>query len=246
MSAEELRALQLERLNRVLEVARGQPFYRERFRGVSLPLKSLDRLSELPLISKADLVAATPGEPGRIFGLPRQRYTRFHQTSGTSGFPMPVYDTSDDWAWWIGCWQYVLDAAEVGPSDVAMMAFSFGPFIGFWTAYDALVCRGAMVIPGGGMSSEARLRMIAHHRCGVLCCTPTYASHLASVASRLGIDLVNGPVERLIVAGEPGGSIPAIRERIEASWGGTRDRSRRGPARSGLGGSGAKTAGAFT
>ncbi len=219
LSRAALRAVQLERLNRVLDSAREQPFYRDRLRGVPLPMESLDDLSRLPLIWKTDLVAARPGEPGRIFGLPRERYTRFHQTSGTSGFPMPVYDTPEDWEWWIGCWQYVLDAAEVGSSDVVMMAFSFGPFIGFWTANDALVRRGAMVIPGGGMSSEARLTMIADHRCGVLCCTPTYALHLASVASQIGIDLASGPVTRVIVAGEPGGSIPVIRERIEASWG---------------------------
>jgi phenylacetate-CoA ligase len=100
-----------------------------------------------------------------------------------------------------------------------MMAFSFGPFIGFWTANDALVRRGAMVIPGGGMSSEARLKMIAVHRCTIVCCTPTYALHLASVAAQRGVDLANNSVTRIIVAGEPGGSLPAVRRRIEAAWG---------------------------
>ncbi len=132
---------------------------------------------------------------------------------------MPVLDTIADWEWWLECWQYVLDAAGAGPGDVAMMAFSFGPFIGFWTAHEALVRRGAMVIPGGGMTSEARLKMIEDHRCALLCCTPTYALHLVTVANRLGMDLASGPVRRIIVAGEPGGSVPAVRGRIEESWG---------------------------
>ena len=129
-----------------------------------------------------------------------------HQTSGTSGWPMPVLDTADDWRWWIECWQFVLDAAEVTSDDIAMMAFSFGPFIGFWTANDALLERGVLVIPGGGMTSEARLQMIVDHDCTVVCCTPTYALHLASVAQNRKIDLAGSRVSRIIVAGEPGGS----------------------------------------
>lgn len=209
----------MQRLNQLLAVAKEQPFYRVRLADLTLPLTSLDQLGRLTPITKQEIVPQVPGEPGKIFGLPRSRYTRFHQTSGTSGIPMPVLDTAEDWEWWLGCWQYVLDAAEASRDDVAMMAFSFGPFIGFWTAHEALVRRGALVIPAGGMSSEARLRMIEDHRCSLLCCTPTYALHLASVAARIGIDLASSPVRRIIVAGEPGGSIPAIRDRIEQSWG---------------------------
>ena len=210
---------QLSRLNDVLLSAAKQPFYADRLANVSFPLESLDQLRELPLLAKSELIPDQRGEPGRIFGLPRNRYSRMHQTSGTSGWPMPVYDTVADWLWWLECWQYVLDAANVTASDVAMMAFSFGPFIGFWTANDALVQRGAMVVPGGGMSSEARLRMIADHDCTIVCCTPTYALHLASVAEQKQIDLTSGSVSRIIVAGEPGGSIPTIRSRIEQAWG---------------------------
>ena len=131
---------------------------------------------------------------------------------------MPVLDTAADWQWWLDCWQHVLHAAEVSQRDVAMMAFSFGPFIGFWTASDALVRAGALVIPGGGMSSETRLQMIIDHHCTVVCCTPTYALHLIAVAEKLSIDLKETAVTRLIVAGEPGGSTPEIRCRIEDGW----------------------------
>jgi phenylacetate-CoA ligase len=132
---------------------------------------------------------------------------------------MAVLDTPDDWKWWLRCWDHVLDAAEVTADDVAMMAFSFGPFIGFWTANDALVQRGAMVIPGGGVSSENRIRMIQNHDCSIVCCTPTYALHLVAVAQRMGVSLADSKVTRVIVAGEPGGSVASIRARIEQAWG---------------------------
>ena len=219
LSRDKLESIQLQKLNRVLQAAREQPFYKNRLHDTSLPVQRLSELTQLPLTLKTELPAGEPGLPAKIFGLPRERYSRMHQTSGTSGWPMPVYDTSDDWDWWIHCWQFVLDAADVTPADVAMMAFSFGPFIGFWTANDALVQRGAMVVPAGGMTSEARLQMIFDHRCTLVCCTPTYALHLASVAADKNLNLPASTVSRIIVAGEPGGSVPAIRQRIEEAWG---------------------------
>jgi phenylacetate-CoA ligase len=221
LPSESLRSLQLERLNLILLSASARPFYRDRLVGVQLPLQSISQLESLPLLCKSDLIGDRRGQPGKIFDQPREQYSRLHQTSGTKGWPLPVLDTSSDWDWWLDCWDFVLDAAEVTHQDVAMMAFSFGPFIGFWTANDALVRRGALVVPGGGMSSENRLRMIGDQGCTVVCCTPTYALHLAAVAANLEIDLANSTVTRIIVAGEPGGSVPIVRERIEQAWGAT-------------------------
>ena len=214
----ELTVLQLQKLNKVLESATQQRFYSKRLKMVGLPIRSLDQLSEIPLTAKSDLLPDERGQAARIFHLPLAQYTRMHQTSGTSGWPMPVYDSPEDWDWWLHCWQFVLDAADVTSNDVAMMAFSFGPFIGFWTANDALVQRGVTVVPGGGMTSEARLQMIADHRCTLVCCTPTYALHLAAVAQQKQMDLTANSVTRIIVAGEPGGSVPTVRRRIEESW----------------------------
>jgi phenylacetate-CoA ligase len=214
-----LQAQQLERLNRLLAVAKGRPFYRDRLARAELPLDNLSQLTSIPLLNKSELVAAERGAPAKIFDLPREDYSRFHQTSGTLGWPLPVLDTTEDWNWWLDCWDYVLDAAEVTTADVALMAFSFGPFIGFWTAHDAIVRRGALVLPGGGMSSENRLKTIEDQGCTIVCCTPTYALHLANVAEKLDFDLPNSSVTRIIVAGEPGGSIPQVRARIESAWG---------------------------
>ena len=210
--------MQLQRLNDLLIEIQDRPFYRGCGVGERMPLTSLDDLASMSLLTKEDLLGNSAGDPARIFELPRTDYARLHQTSGTKGFPLTVLDTPADWAWWLTCWDYVLDAAEVDQDDVAMMAFSFGPFIGFWTANDALVRRGTTVVPGGGMTSQKRIQMIRDHRCTVLCCTPTYALHLGAVAQELGIDLSETKVRRIIVAGEPGGSIPSVRQRLETLW----------------------------
>jgi phenylacetate-CoA ligase len=149
---------------------------------------------------------------------PVERYTRFHRTSGTRGHPLVVLDTAADWQWWLDTWQFVLDAAELGPEDRVLMAFSFGPFVGFWSAFDAAVARGCLVLPGGGLSTLARLDILRNTRTTAVCCTPTYALHMADVAADNDIDLAALDVRRIIVAGEPGGSIPAIRARIETAW----------------------------
>jgi len=149
---------------------------------------------------------------------PPDRYARLHQTSGTRGRPLIVLDTAEDWEWWLEGWQYVLDVAEVCPNDRVLMAFSFGPFVGFWSAYDAIVRRGAMVIPTGGMTSTARLQLARTAGVNVICCTPSYALHLIEVAEQHQTDTAALGVRAIIVAGEPGGSTPSVRARIEAGW----------------------------
>jgi phenylacetate-CoA ligase len=215
----ELAAHQLRRLNQLLtSILPANKFYSEKLAGVRLPLESIDQLVQLPLTSKEELIAdATSSLPANL-SWPLERYLRFHQTSGTHGRPLAVFDTADDWQWWIDGWQYVLDAAEITSADRAMLAFSFGPFIGFWSAHDALAARGAMVIPGGGMSSRARLELMARTGATSLFCTPTYALHLAETAATHGIDIVGSSVEKIVVAGEPGGSIGSVRNAIESAW----------------------------
>ena len=86
-------------------------------------------------------------------------------------------------------------------------------------AFDALVARGSLVLPGGGLGSLARIELIRSLNATALLCTPTYALRLAEVAAEHHINLAALSVEKIVVAGEPGGSIPATRERIERTWG---------------------------
>ena len=131
---------------------------------------------------------------------------------------MNVLDSPADWQWWIDTWQFVLDSAEMVPSDRVLMAFSFGPFIGFWSAFDAVAARGALCIPSGGLTTLARLEMIQATAANVLFCTPSYALHLAQTATENQINVGDMSIERIVVAGEPGGSIPSIRNSIQDQW----------------------------
>src|SRR6266536_279061 len=91
---------------------------------------------------------------------PLREYVRFHQTSGTAGHPLKILDTQASWDWWADCWINVYRAAGVGSDDIVFLAFGFGPFIGFWSAYEGAKRLGALVAPGGGMDSLQRLRTI--------------------------------------------------------------------------------------
>ena len=198
-------------------------FYAEKLADVRLPLESLDQLDELPFTFKDELQESSTdslneGDYAANLTYPLDHYVHYHRTSGTRGRPLVVLDTLDDWNWWIDVWQFVLDVAELGPHDRALMAFSFGPFIGFWTAYDAVAARGCLVIPTGGLSSTARLDMARTSKASVMFCTPSYALHLAEVAAEHQIEVASLDVRRIVVAGEPGGSVPAIRSRIERAW----------------------------
>ncbi len=175
--------------------------------------------SGVPFTTKAELVADFAAHPpyGSNLTFPRAAYTRFCQTSGTTGAPLAILDTQESWDWMLGNWQRIYRESGVVPGDTIYFAFSFGPFLGFWTAFEAAAKYGALCVPGGGLSSAARLQAIATHRADVLCCTPTYALHLAEVAQRENLP---ASVRKIIVAGEPGGSIPSVRERISAAWGG--------------------------
>jgi phenylacetate-CoA ligase len=220
LSADELAQHQCDRLNALLaQMLPHNRFYAEKLTGLQLPLESFDQLDELPFTFKDDLLNDPDGShiaANRTY--PLERYVRFHRTSGTRGRPLVVVDTQEDWAWWIDCWQYVLDTADMGAEDRVMMAFSFGPFIGFWSAFDSVVARGALVIPAGGLNTLARLELVQGHRATCLLCTPSYAMHMAEVATDNQIDPTTLDVRRIIVAGEPGGSVPNMRRRIEEAW----------------------------
>jgi len=121
---------------------------------------------------------------------------------------------------WERVWaEHVFPAAGVGPGDRVLCAFSFGPFIGFWSAFCGAERLGAMAISGGAMTTEQRARAILDLGVTVLCCTPTYALRLAEAARELGLDLAASAVGAVICAGEPGASVPTTRELIGRSFG---------------------------
>jgi phenylacetate-CoA ligase len=225
LDRERLASVQAERLRVLLaEILPANRFYAAKFAASGLSTASVRDLADfrrLPFTTKAELLADQAAHPpyGTNLTYPRERYTRLHQTSGTQGRPLRWLDTAESWQWMLDCWKQIYDILGVQRRDRLGFAFSFGPFLGFWTAFEAAWQRGFLCLPAGGMSSTARLRFLADNEATVLLCTPTYALHLADVAAEQGLELPRLGVRSIIVAGEPGGSIPATRRRIEQAWG---------------------------
>jgi phenylacetate-CoA ligase len=187
----------------------------------SLSLESFEEFTQLPFTTKQELVADQERHPpyGTNLSYPLAEFVRLHQTSGTTGHPYKQLDTQESWDWWAECWTSVYSAAGVTRDDIVFLAFGFGPFIGFWSAYEGAKRLGALTVPGGGMDSLQRLLAMRDVGATVLVCTPSYALRLAEVAREHGLDTRDSTVRVTIHAGEPGASIPATRQRIEQAWG---------------------------
>jgi len=226
MDRDLLRRLQWSKLSAGLDrIFAGNRYYHHRFADAGVArasIQSLEDFGNLPFTTKADLLDDQQRHPpyGTNLSQPVERYIRCHQTTGTSGRRLRWLDTPESWRWLTDeLWSAIFAAAGLRDDDRLFFPFSFGPFLGFWAAFDGAQRMGRFVLAGGGFSTSARLRLMLDHRITVVLCTPTYGLRLAEAAASEGIDLAASPVRMLIVAGEPGGSIPAVRNRLEESWG---------------------------
>jgi phenylacetate-CoA ligase len=221
LSRSALDAVKLDRLRVLLQtILPHNHFYADKLARVGdvTAVATLDELAGWPFTSKEELVAtAAEGTPANLTW-PIDRYVRYHQTSGTHGRPLPVFDTAADWEWWMGCWREILARGGVGPGDRVLVASSFGPYAGFWSGFEGALETGAMAIPGGGLSTRGRIELARSLRATVLVATPSYALHLAEVAAAEKLDPQGLGVRLVIVAGEPGGSLPAVRRRLAELW----------------------------
>lgn len=211
---------QLGRLNSLLDAAVvGNAFQRARL--PALPLRSMQDILRLPFTTKDELVADQSANPpfgtNLTYGL--ERYVHLHQTSGTSGRTLKILDTVEDWAWWGRCFARVFAAAGIDARDRVALAYSFGPYVQFWASYEGAKALGTLVIALGGMDSVQRLETIREYQATAVLCTPSYALHLADVAMQGGLEDALDGVERLLCTGEPGASMPAVRDQIEGLWG---------------------------
>lgn len=230
-----LRRKQLRALRNVLAaVATGNPFYARKFADagfVPLSVRTWDDYRRLPFTTKSELAADQLAHPpyGSNHSEPVRHYSRLHQTSGTStGQPLRWLDTDTNWNWLLACWRRTFRMMGLGATsrlhdthacENAFFAFSYGPFLGFWTAFEAAARVGMLTFPGGGMTTTARLKFLLDHKATVLFCTPTYALHLCEVAAAERIDLSNSCVKAVVVAGEPGGNITTTRTKVETTFG---------------------------
>jgi phenylacetate-CoA ligase len=226
MPRDELHALQLRKLKRLVEWTEAQvPYQSKKLHDAGVTadsMNSLDDLRRIPFMTREEWMQGQIDNPpyGPILAAPQEIAIRYHMTSGTTGrTPIRVLDSMKDWEWIAEMWCYGFWGFGIRPNDTVFFAFSYGTFVGFWGAHYACEKIGCLVLPGGNMTTEGRVKQIMDMGATVVCSTPTYALRMAQEAQSLGIDLAAGPVKRLILSGEPAGSIPATKQLIEEQWG---------------------------
>ena len=226
MPRSDLEALQVRKLKTLIEWTDAQvPFHAKRLRNAGVTadsINSLEDLRRIPFTTRDEWMEGQLEQPpyGPILAAPQHAAIRYHMTSGTTGrTPIRVLDGAKDWEWIAEMWCYGFWGFGIRPRDTVFFAFSYGTFVGFWGAHYACEKLGCLVLPGGNMTTDARVKQIMDMNATVVCSIPTYALRMAQEAQSLGIDLANGPVERLILSGEPAGSITATKKLIESQWG---------------------------
>jgi phenylacetate-CoA ligase len=226
MPREELEALQVRKLRNLVEWADANVAWQSnRLRNAGVTMDSVNQLDDLrriPFLTREEWMQGQMEQPpyGPILAAEPERAVRYHMTSGTTGAtPIRVLDSMKDWEWIAEMWCYGLWGFGVRPRDTLFLAFGYSKFIGFWGLHYAGEKLGCLVLPGGAMTTDQRVKEIVEMGATVVASTPTYALRMAQEARQLGIDLASSAVERLILSGEPAGSIPATKALIEEQWG---------------------------
>jgi phenylacetate-CoA ligase len=212
---------QLSKLNELIRaILPANVFYQKKI-GSPTQFQSLAEFSAtVPFTTNEELAADHEQHPpyGTTHTFRLESYHRFHQTSGTRGKPLIWLDDPEGWSWILDNWEWVWRGAGVTPGQTAFFPFSFGPFLGFWAGFEAANRMGVRAVPGGGLTSGDRLSLLQRSQATILCCTPTYALRLAEVGESIGLPAPSLGVTKIVVCGEPGGSIPEVRARIESAW----------------------------
>ena len=199
-------------------------FYRDKLHAArfadAASVGGLEDISRLPLTEKDELRASRSVEHpmGSHIAARDDEIVRIYATSGTTGAPSFVPLTSADLEGW-----YVISGRSYGASGIAagdriVTTYGAGPFVAGATL-EAFERLGLVHIPVGAGNTERLMAAVELLRPRALALTPSYAFHLIEWARARSIDLANSSVERLLVAGEPGGGEPAMRATLEAGWG---------------------------
>jgi phenylacetate-CoA ligase len=221
----ELQGLQLLKLQRLCTWAyEHSPFHRRHFESAGFhpdQIASLDDIRRIPFMTREEWMDSQVQQPlfGDLPATEQRNAVRYHLTSGTTGrTPIRVLDSTKDWDWISEMWCYGFWGFGIRPEDTVYFAFGYGSFIGFWGAHYGCEKIGALVIPGGAQTTEGRIKQIVEMEATTVCSTPTYALTLWQKAQEMGIDLASSKVNKLILSGEPAGSIPAVKQQLERAW----------------------------
>ena len=226
MPREDLDRLHLRRLQQFIAYAYARsPFYRrimERHKVKPDDIKTMDDfVKRLPTIDKTDLLEAQALAPpyGEALALPEDFIFHRFATSGSTGVPMQIPLSHYGWILWGESWGPALWSSGLRPHTSFYFPFNFGIFAAFWSAYMGVARLGGTMVSGGGVDTAGRIQQILDYKPQAMFATPTYALYFGETAAQRGVDLRHTSIEWVIVAGEPGGSIPTTRQAISDLWG---------------------------
>jgi phenylacetate-CoA ligase len=200
------------------------PFYRDKLAAASLDSADaaggLDSIAALPLTDKQELRATcTPENPfGAHLCAEPEEIVRIYSTSGTTGAPSYIPLTAGDLDNWVtgSARSYATSGLVAGQGIVS--TYNAGPFAAgaALAAFDRI---GVCHIPVGTGNTERLALAIERLRPRAAVLTPSYAAYLIEWAAGRDFNLRDSSVERVLVAGEPGGGEPAFRAKLEDGWG---------------------------
>ena len=214
----------------IADVRSRSPFYADLFDGAGIGpdyrVRDWDDLTKIPTTDKRDIRASLAAAPplGRHLGVDRARLVQVQATSGTTGSPSYLGLTENDIATWNELGARAFYAAGFRKGDVVLHAWSLSKgFTGGVPVVRMLAHLGATVIPVGAEAGMHKILTVAKEQEAVAMCTaPNFALYLADkCAETIGVPATDLAVTKLVVGGEPGGGVPAIRERIQNGWGAT-------------------------
>ncbi len=190
------------------------PFYREKLAEVDVG-GGLERIAELPLTEKAEVKATCTRENpfGAHLCVGRSELARIYSTSGTTGAPSYIPLTASDVDNWVAGSARSYAASGIAPGDRVITTYNAGPFVA-GAALDAFARIGVSHVPLGTGNSERLLLAIEQLRPDAVVLTPSYADYLLELG-----ELRDSSVQRILVAGEPGGGERAFRAKLEDGWG---------------------------
>ena len=200
------------------------PLYRDKLAAAGVDSADdaggLDEIGRLPLTDKDELRRTrTPHNPiGAHLCAERSEIVRVYSTSGTTGTPSYIPLTASDLDNWVTGSARSYGASGVAPGESIVSTYNAGPFAA-GAALDAFDRLGLCHIPVGTANTERLVRAIELLEPEAAVMTPSYAAHLVEWAAERGFDLRGSSVERVLVAGEPGGGEAAFRAKLEAGWG---------------------------
>ena len=203
-SIDELRALQLQRLQWTLQHAYANvPHYRQSFDTAGVhpsDLRQLDDLARFPFLTKQDFRA---NYPFSLFAVPREQVVRIHASSGTTGKPTVVGYTAADIDTWANLVARSIRAAGGRPGDLIHVAYGYGLFTGGLGAHYGAERLGCTVIPMSGGQTEKQVQLIRDFQPRIIMVTPSYMLAIADEFARQGLDARACSLEIGIFGAEP-------------------------------------------